>query len=423
MRRLSTAQWTLDCASISCLAFFTFLVDQSWRKCFMRMRWLVCVFMETLAWGQAAQSVPPAQPAQAPDTSASVPNDAAVLTITGVCSSQAPSQSTSNSSDCKTVITKAEFEKLVNALAPNANPQQKKQLAGVLPRVMAMANEAKQRGMDQSEQYKETMEYVKMQVLSQQLQRKLQEQAADISDADLEKYYKDNPDAFEQYNVDRIFVPRTKQVEAEADDDDKDEKATAEQKKAKESAEQAKKQDNEQAMTKLAETLRTRAAAGEDITKLQKEAFEKAGMTIESPTVNLPSVRRNGLPQAHTVVFDLKPGEVSRVISDAGGHYIYKMNSKTAMPFDQAKSEIRGRLQTDRMKESMDKLNASFSSTSNEAYFGPGGVGPTAPQRMPLPRPGAPSGATSRPGAGAAPGNARPVTQSSSGQTPAPKKD
>jgi len=388
----------------------------------MRMRWLVCVFMGTLAWGQAAQSVPPAQPAQAPDTSASVPNDAAVLTITGVCSSQAPSQSTSNSSDCKTVITKAEFEKLVNALAPNANPQQKKQLAGVLPRVMAMANEAKQRGMDQSEQYKETMEYVKMQVLSQQLQRKLQEQAADISDADMEKYYKDNPDAFEQYNVDRIFVPRTKQVEAEADDDDKDEKATAEQKKAKESAEQAKKQDNEQAMTKLAETLRTRAAAGEDITKLQKEAFEKAGMKIESPTVNLPSVRRNGLPQAHTVVFDLKPGEVSQVISDAGGHYIYKMNSKTAMPFDQAKSEIRGRLQTDRMKESMDKLNASFSSTANEAYFGPGGVGPTPPPRMPMPRPGAPSGATARPGAGAAPGDAKPRTQSSSGQTP-PQKD
>jgi peptidyl-prolyl cis-trans isomerase C len=388
----------------------------------MRMSWLVCVFMGTLAWGQAAQSVPPAQPAQAPDTSASVPNDAAVLTITGVCSSQAPSQAASNSSDCKTVITKAEFEKLVNALAPNANPQQKKQLAGVLPRVMAMANEAKQRGMDQSDQYKETMEYVKMQVLSQQLQRKLQEQAADISDADMEKYYKDNPDAFEQYNVDRIFVPRTKQVEAEADDDDKDEKATAEQKKAKESAEQAKKQDNEQAMTKLAENLRTRAAAGEDITKLQKEAFEKAGMKIESPTVNLPSVRRNGLPQAHTVVFDLKPGEVSQVISDAGGHYIYKMNSKTAMPFDQAKSEIRTRMQTDRMKESMDKLNASFSSTSNEAYFGPGGVGPTPPPRMPLPRPGAPSGATARPGAGAAPGNTTPATQSSSGQTP-PQKD
>ena len=48
-------------------------------------------------------------------------------------------------------------------------------------------------------------------------------------------------------------------------------------------------------MSKLAETLRARAAAGEDFAKLQKEAFDAAGMKIESPTVNLPNVRRTGL--------------------------------------------------------------------------------------------------------------------------------
>jgi peptidyl-prolyl cis-trans isomerase C len=337
-----------------------------------------------------------------------VPDNAAVLTITGVCASQAKAPAANASADCKTVITKAEFEKLANALAPNATPQQKKQLAGVLPRMMAMSNEAKERGMDQSEQYTTTMEFVKMQVLSQQLQRKLQEEAADISDEDIQKYYKDNPDAFEQYNLDRIFVPRAKQVEAEADDDEKNEKLTAQQKKAKEDAEQSKKQDNEKAMTYLAEKLRTRAASGEDIAKLQKEAFDAAGMKIEAPTVNLPSVRRTGLPQAHTVVFDLKPGEVSQVISDAGGHYIYKMNSKTTMPLDQAKTEIKGRLQNDRMREKTEKLNASFSSVSNEAYFGPGAVGPTPPARMPMPRP--------RPGT-------PPAAQPPAGQAPTPQKD
>ena len=416
-RSIAIAQWLNHSRSMALglcydflLGIFTFLVDQSWRKPFMRMSWLLCVLLGTLAWGQAGQSAPPPpQPGQASaDTSASVPDDAAVLTINGICASPAQSQGTSASSDCKTVITKAEFEKLVNALAPNANNQQKKQLAGVLPRLMAMSKQAKERGMDQSEMYKETLEYVKMQVLSNQLQRKLQEEAADISDADLEKYYKENPDAFEQFNVDRVFVPRTKQVETEADDDEKTDKLTAQQKKAKDDAEEAKKKQNEQAMTKLADDLRARAAAGEDITKLQKEAFEKAGMKIESPTVNLPSVRRNGLPQAHTVIFDLKPGEVSQVISDAGGHYIYKMNSKTSVPFDQAKTEIRGKLQNDRMREKMDKLNASFSAVPNEAYFGPGGVGPTPPQRVPLPRPG-----TARPAPGAGPG-----TQSSNGQTP-----
>jgi hypothetical protein len=272
---------------------------------------------------------------------------------------------------------------------------------------MAMSNQAKERGMDQTEQYSKYLEFLKMQALSTQLQRKLQEEAADISDADIEKYYKDNPDAFEQYNLDRIFVPRSKQVEAEAaDGDDKEQKLTAQQKKAKEDAEQAKKQENEKAMTELAAKLRTRAAAGEDITKLQKEAFEAAGMKIETTAVNLPSVRRNGLPQAQTVVFDLKPGEVSQVISDAGGHYIYKLNSKTMMPLDQGKTEIRGRLQNERMRERTDKLNASFSSVSNEAYFGPAAAGPTPPLRMARPRSGMP-----------------PAAQPAAGQAPAPQKD
>src|SRR5579864_2402723 len=151
-----------DCARISCLAFIAFLMDQSWRKRHMRKCWLLCVLLGTLAWGQAAPAAPPAQPAQAPaphgampqgpaapvDTSASVSADAAVLTIDGVCppapkpaapkgtaakpasaDTKAAAPKASNA-PCKTVITKAQFEKLVNSLAPNATMQQKKQLAG-----------------------------------------------------------------------------------------------------------------------------------------------------------------------------------------------------------------------------------------------------------------------------------------------------
>ena len=109
--------------------------------------------------------------------------------------------------------------------------------------------------------------------------------------------------------MDRLFVPRTKQVEADAkEDEDKDEKLTEEQQKAKEAAEKAKAEEGEQAMSKLAEGLRERAAAGEDFVKLQKEAFEAGGMKIESPTVTLPKVRRTGLPPAHAAVFELKAG-------------------------------------------------------------------------------------------------------------------
>jgi hypothetical protein len=377
----------------------------------MRKTWVLCVLGGALAWGQAAPGGPPPQSSSAPgagamnaqaqesekDASASVPPSAPVITIDGVCdtppktatgTAAKPATATKTAAAvCKTVITKAQFDQLANNLAPNITPQLKKQLAAVLPRLMAMADEAKKQGLENTPQYKERVKFNRMQILAQELQQKMQEQAAKVPEADIEKYYKDHPEMFEQASVERVFVPRMKQIEPEKLQDEKETKAGDQQQK--EAAEKAKQEEGEKTMTKLADDLRARAAAGEDFLKLQKEAFEAAGMKIESPTVTLPNIRRSGLPPAHAAVFDLKAGEVSPVISDSGGHYIYKVVSKNEMTLDQAKTEIQGKLQTERMKAEMDKLNNSFKVETNEAYFGPGGANPTAPRPM-RPRPGMP---------------------------------
>jgi hypothetical protein len=391
----------------------------------MRKRWLMCVLLWTLAWGQAAPGGPPSAPAsqtpgnpaaaQAPpsapvDKSASVPPEAPVLTIKGVCPSPAKTTaaaagkavsgktgaektagqaSKTPAADCKTVITKAEFERLANGLAPNVTPQLKHQLATVYPRLLAMSQAAEKKGLENTPRFKETMKFAKMQILTNELQHNIQEEAAKVPEQDITDYYKKNPEAYEQYNLDRLFVARLKQAESDAKEnegDDKDEKLTPEQQKAKEEQDKAKEAQGEQEMTKLAESLRARAAAGEDFIKLQKEAFETAGMKIESPTINLPKIRRAGLPAAHAAVFDLKPGEVSQVISDSGGHYIYKLNSKEQIPQDQVKDEIKATLQNQRTREAMDKYQNSFQVETNEAYFGP--PGPAGPAGM---RPGPPS--------------------------------
>jgi hypothetical protein len=351
------------------------------------------------------------------DKSASVPPDAPVLTIKGVCPASAkttPAASSKTASatataektekdaaktsptDCKTVITKAEFERLANGLAPNVTPQLKHQLASVYPRLLAMSQAAEKKGLENSPRFKETMKFAKMQILTNELQRDIQEEAAKVPEQDIADYYKKNPEGYEQYNVDRLFVPRLKQAESDAKENDpeKDEKLTPEQQKAKEEQDKAKEAQSEQEMTKLAESLRARAAAGEDFMKLQKEAFEAGGMKVESPTINLPKIRRTGLPPAHATVFDLKPGEVSQVISDTGGHYIYKVNSKEQVPLEEAKNEIKATLQNQRTRDGMDKYQNSFQVETNEAYFGPPGPsgpagmrpGPPAPHSAPRPR-------------------------------------
>jgi hypothetical protein len=429
----------------------------------MRKIWLVCVLLGAIAWGQA----PPAAPAQAPvpqgptpgmprppvtlpDTATSVSETAAVITVKGVCPAQPkpaaskgatvkPASATTKTpaADCKTVITRAEFEKLANAVSPNVTPQLKKQLAGVLPRFIAMSDAAKKEGLDKSPEFAETLKFAKMQILTQELQRKIQADAAKVPEPLIASYYKEHADSFEQFSLDRLFIPRNKQVQPDAkekedEDKDKDEKLTDDQKKEKqkekEAEEKARTEQGEEEMTKLAETLRERAVAGEDFAKLQKEAFEAAGMKIESPTVTLPKVRRTGLPPAHAAVFDLKVGEVSQVINDSGGHYIYKVDTKDQLTLDQARQEIQSTLQNKRTKDAMDKVNGSFQVETNEAYFGPltpatpngrpgpGGIG----QRMPNPRI-PPPGAAVPPGQAAAPSSpaAQPQAQPPA-QTPPP---
>lgn len=367
----------------------------------MRKSWLLCVLLGTLAWGQAAPGTPPPPqpmhaPAPPPDLSASVPPTAAVITVEGVCSApakaaapkaapatapasaKAPAAKTP-AADCKTIITKAEFERLANGVSPNMTPQLKQQLANVLPRLIALSSAAKKKGLDKSPRFEETVKFAKMQILTNELQRNIQEEAAKVPAEEIAAYYKEHLQDFEQYNLDRIFVPRSKQdTDDDKDDADKNAKLTEEEQKAKQAKEKAEADEAEQAMNKLAESLRTRAAAGEDVVKLQKEAFDAAGMKVESPTVNLPKVRSRGLPPAHAAALELKPGEVSQVISDTGGHYIYKMNSKDVIPLDQAREEIHNTLQNQRSHDMMDKLNASFKVEKNEAYFGAGG--PPMPQ-------------------------------------------
>jgi hypothetical protein len=261
---------------------------------------------------------------------------------------------------------------------------------------MAMSEAAKAKGLDKSPQYLETVKFAKMQILSTQLQHMIQEEADKVPPQDIEAYYKKNPEAYEQYSLDRLFVPQNKEEDTSKQGDKEPEKLTDDQQKAKEEADKAKQAENEKEMSKLADSLRERAAAGEDFVKLQKEAFEAGGIKMDSPTVNLPKVRRTGLPPAHAAVFDLKVGEVSAVISDNGGHYIYKVLSKETLPLDDVKDEIHNTLKAQRTKEMMDKYQNSYHAETNEAYFGPLALGPPGgrpmPTHMPRPRMATPQG-------------------------------
>jgi len=314
----------------------------------------------------------PAEPAS------DLPPTTPVITIRGICAPPKAGVTPTPQAECKTVVTRADFEKLARALQPKMTPQVRRQLANQYPQILFMSEEARKRGLDKDPHYLEMLRFTKMELLKLELERSLEDEAEKVSESEIKDYFQKNAKNFEQISVLRIFIPKVKQIQP------KDGATPAETDAAR--------KDSEAAMAKVAEDLHTRAAAGEDFDKLQKDAYEAAGIKASPPPTSNPRLRRTNLPATQASVFDLKEGELSAVINDVSGSYIYKIVSRTTPTVVDVQDEIRNTLRGQRLQSMRQKLQTSVSSELNKDYFGPdlppGSPGmPGAPRPMPMNRP------------------------------------
>jgi bifunctional DNA-binding transcriptional regulator/antitoxin component of YhaV-PrlF toxin-antitoxin module len=344
----------------------------------MRSQCLVYLLLTSLVYGQApAPAAAPAAGAQTEQSAPAAPEaapevkvapDDAVITLNGFCT-----DASLQGDACKTVITRAQFEKLADALQPGMTPAFRRQLATRYSMVLRMTAAAEKRGLDKTPSFEEKMYFARMQILAQELSTALQAESQKVTDEDVADYYKRNEATYEQATFMRIFVPHTKQIISPAAKP----KAAATG-AAKTPAKpvtpvaptEAQKKAAEDAMTKLADTLRARAVKGEDFDKLQKEAYVAAGLPANTVNTKVEKVRRTTLPASQQGAMDLKPGEVSEVISDPnGGHYIYKMVSEETLSLESVSPEIRKAISSQRYRDSMQAFQGN--SELNDAYFGP----------------------------------------------------
>jgi|HubBroStandDraft_6_1064221.scaffolds.fasta_scaffold00009_97 hypothetical protein len=338
----------------------------------MRRVLIVCLLMGTSAWAQAnpPSSTPPAHKRAAsrdaddddekkPLTTA--PNSA-VLTIKGLCSKSTPKQGVpSPKGTCQTVITRAQFDRLIDAIAADMSPQSKRQLATSYPRLLVRAHEAEVRGLDKTARFEEVLRFARLQVLSQELTRELKDESAKVPEKEIVEYYQKNSSYFELASVERIFIPLRRQMPA-SDNGSKD--------KSDADLTQANLQQTEDAMRNKAQDLRARAVAGEGFAQLQNEAYEAAGNENHPLAATTLKVRRTSLPPAHLSVFDLKPAEITSLISDASGYYIYKLDTKALEPLSAARAGIVKILARQRLQDMTDKIDQSATTDVNESYFG-----------------------------------------------------
>ena len=117
-----------------------------------------------------------------------------------------------------------------------------------------------------------------------------------------------------------------------------------------------------------AEKLHARAVLGESFDELQREAYKTAGLK-PAGAPNLGKIRRISLPPGHAWIMDLQSGQISSVISDPNGYFIYKVKAKGTISLDEAREEIKGIIRSEHIEDQTRVIRESAATTLNEVYF------------------------------------------------------
>jgi hypothetical protein len=360
----------------------------------MICRLIICLFIASTALaqtpgankkqGSTATKAPAASPTPTPQATppsllnrdekpAELPPDAPVISIKGLCPAEekpAVTNKVPSTSDCSMTVTKQQFDNLVKAFNTknqNVTPAQRRNLGQSYVELLVFSEAAKAAGVGNSPTYAEVMRVLRMKTLADLYRNELAEQYRTPSEQEIEDYYKANQEKFEGAKLSRVFIPAS----------DPDPQATA-QKKA----------DYLKKAQQVADDIQARAAKGEDMSKLQKEAYTTLAIAATPPTTDL-SLARHGTfpPKIDQEIFSHKAGEVFR--SDEGtGHMIYKVESKQTSPLDSVKAEIIQQLFRQKMEAKTKELNSAVHTDYNENYFGP----PAAPMQLKPPQPPNPQG-------------------------------
>lgn len=339
----------------------------------------------------------------------------AAITIEGLCSAPArrATAAPANPASCSTVITKKQFEELLNTVNPTHQPipaAQRQQVAQRYVDLLVMADAARKAGIENKPQFQDALRVQRMALLQQVYLQDLEEQYKTPPQDEIEKFYKDNVSKFEEVKVHRFFIPKTNP------------------------SGQGNKEEYDKKAPDVASEMRERAAKGEDIDKLQKEAYEKLGITNPPPSTDFGK-RKRGMfpPQEDQDIFALKAGEVTKVEAGNSGWVVYKVDTKETIPLDQVREEISRNLSQQKLRSKTDSIKASIHADFNKDYFAPPAppvpppsVHPAPPNSLPQapnPKPGGPPPADSAtPSTPPAPSSsAQPTKPATPPSTPPPQ--
>ena len=193
---------------------------------------MIRIFIASLLVGTCAfaqtSAAPPAQPiSRIPATQQptppvppqsfnpdSVPSNAAVVTVRGLCLKDAAAKTGSKDSakdaSCQTVITKEQFNSMLsgmNLAAQISNPAAMRSFAESYSQLLALASEGEKSGAENDPRFQELMRIARLRALADSYRHSLDEKYSHPSQQEIEAYYNENISKYDSFKVERIIVP------------------------------------------------------------------------------------------------------------------------------------------------------------------------------------------------------------------------
>ena len=264
-------------------------------------------------------------------------------------------------------MTRAQFEVLLSALASNghpaATPAAKRQVAEQYAELETMAQEARQRKLDQSPEVKQMIVIQGDSFLANTLAKRMSDDPH-FTELDLRSYYDSHKNEFEEAQGSHILI-RFKGSSVPLKPGQKD-------------------LTDEEALAK-ARDLRAKILAGADFATVAKAESDDTGSGAKGGELG---TFKHGqmVPAFDQAAFAVPVGQISEPVKTQFGYHIIKITSRNARSFEDAKAQIEKDLKPKLAKEAVEQLKARTPVVLNEGYFGkePSSGGP---QTLPAPAP------------------------------------
>ena len=231
------------------------------------------------------------------------------------------------------VLTTADFKKEAENLPPYLRPMAetpdgKKELLDTMIIREIIMQQAQKDGIDKSQAVKDKLEELKKRVIVEAFLKKKLDEQANITDADLQKFYDQNKDKFktgDQVRASHILVKTEKE--------------------AQDILGQIKNGGNFEELAKKY-SIDSAKAMGGDL-----GWFSKGSM----------------IPEFEKVAFAMKEGEISNVVKTQFGYHIIKLTGKRpagVRSFAEAKEQIKAKLLPEKQQEIFQKLKDDLKKTA-----------------------------------------------------------